>query len=646
MSIIYTASNEVRRLLATSEWNEWNEKKWKDIDEPDPYGECESVSLRHEVFLRIGSEKRYASQKDFEKKKTTNYSSRYPEVEALVQCSKRQSFSIPPFAPKGAVSFTAKLGGRLIVNQAGGVLENAGLCLHPHFNAPYIPGSAVKGCARHAAWLEWNAMEEGRPKDNLAEEIAAIFGYPTGDKAGLDKALERLYRMRIGKPKAVRPANSGCVGFMPACPEKQAKLVADVLTPHGGNDWTEPVPSAFPAVEQGAEFRFSVVPCSAESKIERAVAFLKRGLVDSGVGAKTNAGYGRFEIADVLVKSDLEIKLHFASPAFLRGASDEGALRVSTLRGMLRWWWRWVFRSVLPEQDVKKLESVVWGGCDEKVKSSCISLALSCKNPGRAVPFIKQQKTPRHNFRQLRTSGLAYLAYGMDEKTVRRQVLEVNRQLEWVLRVAVNSRKSGMSKESLLAHLKLAVWALSSYGGVGAKARKGFGSLCSTVSYPDLNAVYSDVGIALVNSGFELSSDELSQAYALDSSELEEVQTRCKNPWIVLDRIGYALQCVASSYKHKEVKAVLGLPRKIHGPEWKPMGHQIHFHEPPKSLEADSRLIENRFAMPLSIHLEDTPNGLRVNLAAFPSALVRDYETSSAMLSKCIKHIKDELSKL
>jgi CRISPR type III-B/RAMP module RAMP protein Cmr6 len=44
----------------------------------------------------------------------------------------------------------AQLQSRLMVNMAGGVMENAGLCLD-RFGLPYIPGSAVKGCARRAA---------------------------------------------------------------------------------------------------------------------------------------------------------------------------------------------------------------------------------------------------------------------------------------------------------------------------------------------------------------------------------------------------------------------------------------------------------------------------------------------------------------
>ena len=40
---------------------------------------------------------------------------------------------------------------RLILNASGGVLENAGLCLDRFSGVPFIPGSAVKGCARRMA---------------------------------------------------------------------------------------------------------------------------------------------------------------------------------------------------------------------------------------------------------------------------------------------------------------------------------------------------------------------------------------------------------------------------------------------------------------------------------------------------------------
>ncbi len=68
---------------------------------------------------------------------------------------------------QGQILF-AQLQARLMVNMAGGVMENAGLCLD-RFGLPYIPGSAVKGCARRAAlaalreWCEAGGLPQHRP---------------------------------------------------------------------------------------------------------------------------------------------------------------------------------------------------------------------------------------------------------------------------------------------------------------------------------------------------------------------------------------------------------------------------------------------------------------------------------------------------
>lgn len=77
----------------------------------------------------------------------------------------------------------AQLQSQLMVNMAGGVMENAGLCLD-RFGMPYIPGSAVKGCARRAAlaalheWCETKAKPGESPsdQDNLFKAACAPFG--------------------------------------------------------------------------------------------------------------------------------------------------------------------------------------------------------------------------------------------------------------------------------------------------------------------------------------------------------------------------------------------------------------------------------------------------------------------------------------
>jgi CRISPR type III-B/RAMP module RAMP protein Cmr6 len=184
----------------------------------------------------------------------------------------------------GSISFVMKLGGRLIINQAGGVLENAGLCIHRHFGYPYIPGSALKGLARHAAWWEWSETEEDdAEKLALAAEIADIFGFPTGDKQ-LDAVLKQNGATE----------SKGKVSFLNAIPVKNVSLTPDILTSHHGCDTKNPIPLPFPVVEKGAEFSFTVV--SAEDQLrEKAVFWLKKALMEDGAGAKTAAGYGWFK---------------------------------------------------------------------------------------------------------------------------------------------------------------------------------------------------------------------------------------------------------------------------------------------------------------------------------------------------------------
>jgi len=79
----------------------------------------------------------------------------------------------------------AQLQSRLMVNMAGGVMVNAGLCLD-RFGLPYIPGSAVKGCARRAAlatlheWCETGSKPADKEHEkNLFTAACASFNSPT-----------------------------------------------------------------------------------------------------------------------------------------------------------------------------------------------------------------------------------------------------------------------------------------------------------------------------------------------------------------------------------------------------------------------------------------------------------------------------------
>lgn len=94
-------------------------------------------------------------------------------------------------ALKGEVLY-AQLQSRLMVNMAGGVMENAGLCLD-RFGMPYIPGSAVKGCARRAALAALHEWCETGSKPSEPDNLFTPACAPFADPAQMLAAIARVF---------------------------------------------------------------------------------------------------------------------------------------------------------------------------------------------------------------------------------------------------------------------------------------------------------------------------------------------------------------------------------------------------------------------------------------------------------------------
>jgi len=175
---------------------------------------------------------------------------------------------------------------RLLIGFAGSgtVLENS-LCLHPLYGFPVIPGSALKGLARHYCQEFNNLFKQA--------EIEEIFGNEPGEK-DKDKLKE------------------GKVVFLDAWPEEWAEngfLELDVISPHYSKYYNQktlpadnlnPVPVVFLAVRKGVKFRFCLLPSRFYRKtdgdlIKKVRNCLKQALINYGAGAKTGSSYGYFE---------------------------------------------------------------------------------------------------------------------------------------------------------------------------------------------------------------------------------------------------------------------------------------------------------------------------------------------------------------
>lgn len=245
--------------------------------------------------------------------------------------------------------FYAKNRARLMVNMSGGVIENAGLCLD-RFGMPYIPGSAVKGCARRMAIQELlETRESGKSAEELAQmlsNIAIVFGWgeedwKSGKRKGLyisdffyaigeekwDDVFALAGKILLNKtPKNEKDfgAFGGTISFLPAYPldpENSGNIEIDVITCHHmdyyagkrkvATDDEDPNPVKFPAIAAGNIFAFCLISLNHKPEyLDAASNWLQKGLKLFGIGAKTAAGYGWFEIEENrIIIEDLKNKI-------------------------------------------------------------------------------------------------------------------------------------------------------------------------------------------------------------------------------------------------------------------------------------------------------------------------------------------------
>lgn len=158
----------------------------------------------------------------------------------------------------------------------------------------------------------------------------------------------------------------------------------------------------------------------------------------------------------------LSVHMKLVSPAFVGGADQSKAeLRVASLRGLLRFWWR----ATQPPMNIQQLrdeENKLFGSTDTGQSSF---LARITEDESRLLPT----GTSVNN-------GVGYLGYGIAEYKTRQGVQTVRGALdaggEFTLQLLFK-KGSEERKDELLDSL----WCLTHLGGMGSRSRRGFGSM-------------------------------------------------------------------------------------------------------------------------------------------------------------------------
>lgn len=540
-----------------------------------------------------------------------------------------------------------------------GALESAGTCLHPLYGFAYIPATGLKGMARAAA------LDLNLPRDLVLK----VFGSEPGD-----------FKQSCGE-----------ICFHDSWPVTWPVLTLDISATHHPKyyqkefapvDCENPVPLSFLTVPTGTNFEFFIELRRTDPKIDRSLLSiakecLSHALKQLGAGAKTNAGYGRFSsgISETLNIGKSRRKTHqfdlsLVTRGYLGGAdwSKPAELRVPAIRGQLRWWWRAMHAGFLSVEELRNLESAIWGSTSQ---SSAVAMSLECEVKPEYGDKIFDQRTQ---------SGLHYFSYGMNPDNKNPDARKWLEKGQWKLDMRfrkttflkANNDIIVLSEEVVKKQVLSALWMLGHYGGIGAKSRKGFGSLDIVGDFSPLVLEVSDTNPIeksiqshnqdlrkAIGSGFAFSTNLVESPAIFHPGTIRgEARIQVSGDLFTgainaLDQLGNHYKAFASSLKHQTKKSGLGLPRKIHGPNKNPLPHQRariertgEKHKPPIYLLKDGKTTADangggkiRYASPLHFHVSRTHDSIILRWIGIPAVSLPTLQNHATFLQEVHRHL-------
>ncbi len=334
--------------------------------------------------------------------------------------------------------------------------------------------------------------------------------------------------------------------------------------------------------------------------------------------------------------------------------ADDCDLRAATLRGLLRWWWRTMHSGFLDVKTLRALEAAIWGDTHSGGAVRTVVERVSNGQPHSydkrsKANFSAQQKVsdlgiPNGNgdARKM-TQGLWYVSYGMDEggQHNHRERYVIEPPSSWRARLIARrnrfeSNGPEMTAQQVLEQAQAALWLLCHFGGVGSKARKGFGSLAAgDLNDHTLGSCQS--AAAQLRQELGLSNDfEEDRARSPSLRQMlgpVEASFTWPDVWRVLDQVGFAYQSFAKKYKHRLKKNALGLPRRVGSPT------QGSFNPTPPVTS------NSRHSSPVHIHIARVDNGWVVRTVAFPSAYLPNLSASRDFLEEFLEDFDRDLQR-
>ncbi len=180
----------------------------------------------------------------------------------------------------------------------------------------------------------------------------------------------------------------------------------------------------------------------------------------------------------------LEARMKIVTPCFLEGASRQAELRIPSVKGVLRFWWRALAYSQLSRkpkavESLRTNEEELFGSTNTGQSRLLLSLI-----PAKKPNIIPAERRLQDNRKPV-GPGSRYLGYGLmaafGKQPGKLHRACLNPPCEFTLRLGAKNRHD---LEKILPALKL----FGLVGGLGSRSRKGYGSVNLLEINGDLNA--------------------------------------------------------------------------------------------------------------------------------------------------------------
>lgn len=185
---------------------------------------------------------------------------------------------------------------------------------------------------------------------------------------------------------------------------------------------------------------------------------------------------------DMIIRETREYEL--ITPLFGGGvetkkADEISVIRATEIRGHLRFWWRATrggqFSTI---EELKKREDAIFGSTE---RNSALQIEVEIKNCGQTFPDQKDYRGEPQPIVSIK-SPLSYVAFPLREERNTRVIEKIEFSVHFVYPI------------QFVDDIKASLWAWETFGGLGARTRRGFGAIQNkNYSPPDQTSVETDI---------------------------------------------------------------------------------------------------------------------------------------------------------